>query len=78
MRATQRDNGAGRAAVSALGFCRVEAVHMEVRAGRLIATATGTVHRYPHTVRSSLATARRLIAAGVPLDLGDRSPAKAA
>jgi hypothetical protein len=49
------------------GFRRVHGVHLRVVSGRVSARATGVLHRYPHTVPISLATARRLIASGVPL-----------
>jgi len=52
-----------RVQAGAAGFKRVEAVHL----GAGTATATGVLHRYPRTVRISLHTAARLIAAGVPV-----------
>jgi hypothetical protein len=52
---------------AAAGFRRVEHVCLSVRKGRVVATATGVLNRYPHTVNVSIATARRLVSAGVPL-----------
>jgi hypothetical protein len=56
-----------RQLVHALGFRRIEHVHIEVGAGYTTAEMIGTAHRYPRTVRIPLRTAARLVAAGAPL-----------
>jgi hypothetical protein len=49
------------------GLRRVELVRLSGRRGAVVAHAVGVLHRYPRTVRISLATAARLIAAGTPV-----------
>ncbi|MET0727587.1 MAG: hypothetical protein ABWZ76_04735 [Acidimicrobiales bacterium] len=51
------------------GFRSVELVRVARGPGRTVAEVTGVLHRYPQTVRVSLATATRLVAAGAPLRL---------
>jgi hypothetical protein len=53
--------------VRALGFQRVEHVCLVVGTEPPVALVTGVLHRYPRTVRVSLATANRLVVSGVPL-----------
>jgi hypothetical protein len=48
-------------------FRRVELVRVTVAPGRVVAEVTGVLHRYPRTLRVSLATATELVAAGAPL-----------
>lgn len=55
------------AASGAAQFRRVELVRVTVAPGEVIAEVTGVLHRYPRTVRVSMATARELVAAGAPL-----------
>ena len=55
-------DAAGRAA-----FRRVHLVHVTCRGEDVVAEASGILHRYPHTVPVSMATAKRLVAAGAPL-----------
>jgi hypothetical protein len=50
-----------------LGFRRIEQVHVTVHDGHAVATVTGIAHRYPRTLRVPIATAARLVAAGVPV-----------
>ncbi len=52
---------------SQLGFRRVQCVHLVKRDDRVQAEVTGVIHRYPRTVRVSLAAANRLVAAGAPV-----------
>jgi hypothetical protein len=55
------------AASRAAGFRHVDVVQLIVGGNALVAQATGVLHRYPQTVRISLATADRLVAAGAPV-----------
>lgn len=55
------------AASRAAGFRHVDVVQLIVGGSALVAQATGVLHRYPQTVRISLATADRLVAAGAPV-----------
>lgn len=65
-----------QAAVRAAGFRSVQQVRVLTTGGRPVAEATGVLHRYPQTVRVSLATANRLARAGAPLWI-DGAPAEA-
>jgi len=56
-----------RAEARRAGFRRVELVSIVTGSGRPHAAVTGVLHRYLQTVPVSLATARRLAAAGAPL-----------
>jgi hypothetical protein len=55
-----------RPSVSALGFRRVECVHLIVDEHGTTAEVTGVTHRLPRTIRVPLRTAQALIDAGVP------------
>jgi hypothetical protein len=57
------------AASRAAGFRHVDVVQLIVGGNALVAQATGVLHRYPQTVRISLATADRLVAAGAPVQI---------
>lgn len=57
---------------AALGFRRVEYVRVVVGEGRPYGEVSGIAHRYPRTVRVSVATANRLAEAGVPTWIEDR------
>jgi len=57
---------------AALGFRRVEFVRVVVGEGRPYGEVSGVAHRYPRTVRVSVATAHRLAEAGVPSWIEDR------
>jgi hypothetical protein len=55
-----------RAAVSMLGFRRVDFVRLIVDEDGTTAEVTGITHRLPRTIRVPLRTATALIDAGVP------------
>jgi len=55
-----------------LGFRRVEFVRVVVGEGRPYGEVSGVAHRYPRTIRVSVATANRLAEAGVPTWIEDR------
>jgi hypothetical protein len=59
------------ALAASCGFRRVDLVHIVARPTGSTAEVTGVLHRYPRTVRTSMATAARLVAAGAPLRLDD-------
>lgn len=60
-------------AAAAAGFRRVDLVRLTLRGDRTFAEATGVMHRCPHTVPISLATAGRLLAAGARLRVVSRT-----
>lgn len=55
-----------------LGFRHIHTVRMTVGAGRATAEVSGIARRYPSTIRVSVRTAARLVAAGAPLSYVDR------
>lgn len=57
----------GAEARAASQFRHVELVRVTVAPGQVVAEVTGVLHRYPRTMRVSLATATELVAAGAPL-----------
>lgn len=65
-----------RQVVAEAGFRRVEEVRIVATGGGVVAQVTGVIHRLPQTVPVSIATARRLAAAGAPLHI-DGPPARA-
>lgn len=60
---------------AAAGFRRVQHVHLIVGPDGTSAEALGVLHRYSRTVRISLATAARLVAAGAPVQIDAGAPA---
>ncbi len=55
-----------------LGFRRIDSVRIVLGAGRPFAEVSGTARRFPRTIRTSLATARELAAAGLRVDIEHR------
>lgn len=62
-------------AARAAGFSRIECVRIVRTGSASRAEVTGVLHRYPRTVPVSMATARRLVAAGAPMSIGPRGTA---
>lgn len=62
------------AACRVAGFRRVERIEFVFSESGATAFATGVLHRYPRTMRVSLATANRLVVAGVPVLVVDDTP----
>ena len=59
------------ALADALGFRRLDGIHLRIDGARTTAEVTGVAHRLPTTMRVSLRTANRLIAAGAPVHLSE-------
>jgi hypothetical protein len=56
-----------------LGFRRIDSVRVVLGAGRPFAEVSGIARRFPRTVRTSLATANELAAAGLRVDVEVRT-----
>lgn len=67
-----RTRSAGRS-VTALGFRRVDHVRFVVEGEVVRAEVTGVGHRLPRTVVVPVASAVRLVDAGVPMTVSDRT-----
>jgi hypothetical protein len=65
------DAGTLTALVDALGFRRLDGLHLRIDGTRTTAEVSGVAHRLPTTMRVSLRTANRLIAAGAPVHMSE-------